>query len=118
MWRLTHRIREQARSHICVVFQQVMQLHKLQRQLVPWVQVDQRLALLVLLAHAHRAGQVYRQYRQAFGNQLIKQTLSSGPFSKKNQVDIYETPFDNLHVITATAECTGRFGRDPGGPRP
>ncbi|MFP5340491.1 MAG: ParA family protein, partial [Gammaproteobacteria bacterium] len=25
-------------------------------------------------------------------------------FSKKNQVDIYETPFDNLHVITATAE--------------
>ena len=35
---------------------------------------------------------------------FFKQTLSSGPFSKKNQVDIYETPFDNLHVITATAE--------------
>jgi chromosome partitioning protein len=35
---------------------------------------------------------------------FFKQTLSSGPFSKKNQVDIYETPFDNLHVVTATAE--------------
>ena len=35
---------------------------------------------------------------------FFKQTLSSGPFSKKNKVDIYETPFDNLHVITATAE--------------
>src|SRR3546814_17241663 len=37
---------------------------------------------------------------------FFKQTLSSGPFSKKNKVDIYETPFDNLHVITATAELT------------
>jgi len=36
--------------------------------------------------------------------EFFKQTLSSGPFSKKNRVDIYETPFDNLHVITATAE--------------
>ena len=35
---------------------------------------------------------------------FFKQSLSSGPFSKKNQVDIYETPFDNLHVVTATAE--------------
>ncbi|HEK1683887.1 TPA: ParA family protein [Pseudomonas putida] len=35
---------------------------------------------------------------------FFKQSLSSGPFSKKNKVDIYETPFDNLHVITATAE--------------
>jgi chromosome partitioning protein len=35
---------------------------------------------------------------------FFKQTLSSGPFAKKNQVDIYETPFDNLHVVTATAE--------------
>ena len=35
---------------------------------------------------------------------FFKQTLSSGPFSKKSQVDIYETPFDNLHVVTATAE--------------
>jgi chromosome partitioning protein len=35
---------------------------------------------------------------------FFKQSLSSGPFSKKNKVDIYETPFDNLHVVTATAE--------------
>ncbi|UVE18290.1 ParA family protein [Pseudomonas sp. LS44] len=35
---------------------------------------------------------------------FFKQTLSSGPFAKKGKVDIYETPFDNLHVITATAE--------------
>src|SRR5690606_31501175 len=35
---------------------------------------------------------------------FFKQTLASGPFSKKGRVDIYETPFDNLHVITATAE--------------
>ena len=45
---------------------------------------------------------------------FFKQTLSSGPFSKKNKVDIYETPFDNLHVITATAELaryTGNTGK-------
>ncbi|OEC36660.1 chromosome partitioning protein [Pseudomonas cuatrocienegasensis] len=36
--------------------------------------------------------------------EFFKQTLASGPFGKKNQVDIYETPFDNLHVVTATAE--------------
>ena len=35
---------------------------------------------------------------------FFKNTLSSGPFSKKNHVDIYETPFDNLHVVTATGE--------------
>ena len=35
---------------------------------------------------------------------FFKQTLSSGPFAKKGKVDIYETPFDNLHVVTATAE--------------
>lgn len=35
---------------------------------------------------------------------FFKQTLSSGPFAKKGKVDIYETPFDNLHLITATAE--------------
>ena len=35
---------------------------------------------------------------------FFKQSLSSGPFSKKNRVDIYETPFDNLHVVTATPE--------------
>lgn len=44
------------------------------------------------------------------GNQLpvgiadfFKQMLSAG-LSKKGRVDIYETPFDNLHVVTATAE--------------
>ena len=35
---------------------------------------------------------------------FFKQTLSSGPFAKKGKVDIYETPFGNLHVVTATAE--------------
>lgn len=35
---------------------------------------------------------------------FFKQTLASGPFAKKGKVDIYETPFDNLHVATATAE--------------
>lgn len=34
---------------------------------------------------------------------FFKQTLSTG-FGKKNHVDIYETPYDNLHVVTATAE--------------
>ncbi|MFS2157729.1 ParA family protein [Pseudomonas sp. Pseusp122] len=34
---------------------------------------------------------------------FFKQTLSAG-FGKKNHVDIYETPYDNLHVVTATAE--------------
>lgn len=36
--------------------------------------------------------------------EFFKQTLSSAPFARKNQVDIYETPYDNLHVVTATAE--------------
>jgi chromosome partitioning protein len=35
---------------------------------------------------------------------FFKQSLSSGPFGRKGKVDIYETPFDNLHVVTATAE--------------
>ncbi len=36
--------------------------------------------------------------------EFFKGTLFSGPFTKKGGVDIYETPFDNLHVVTATAE--------------
>ncbi|MBX8511094.1 ParA family protein [Pseudomonas cichorii] len=36
--------------------------------------------------------------------EFFKQTLSSAPFGRKNHVDIYETPYDNLHVVTATAE--------------
>ncbi|GIZ12802.1 ParA family protein [Pseudomonas sp. NCCP-436] len=35
---------------------------------------------------------------------FFRQTLSSGPFGRKGRVDIYETPFDNLHLVTATAE--------------
>lgn len=35
---------------------------------------------------------------------FFKQILSSGPFARKGSVDVYETPFENLHVITATAE--------------
>ncbi|MBH9341164.1 ParA family protein [Pseudomonas aeruginosa] len=35
---------------------------------------------------------------------FFKQTLSSGPFSKKGRVDIHETPFDNLHIVTASPE--------------
>ncbi|MCP1604727.1 ParA family protein [Pseudomonas citronellolis] len=35
---------------------------------------------------------------------FFKQSLSSGPFARKGKVDIYETPFENLHVVTATAE--------------
>ncbi|WXL25281.1 ParA family protein [Ectopseudomonas mendocina] len=35
--------------------------------------------------------------------EFFKQTLASTSF-RKNKVDIYETPFDNLHVVTATAE--------------
>ncbi|EPK5019036.1 ParA family protein [Pseudomonas aeruginosa] len=35
---------------------------------------------------------------------FFKQTLSSGPFSKKGRVDIYETPFDNLHIVTSSPE--------------
>lgn len=34
---------------------------------------------------------------------FFKQMLSSG-LTKKGRVDIYETPFDNLHVVTATPE--------------
>ena len=36
--------------------------------------------------------------------EFFKNTLSSGLLTKKNAVDIYETPYDNLHVITATSE--------------
>ncbi|RMN30483.1 ParA protein [Pseudomonas coronafaciens pv. zizaniae] len=36
--------------------------------------------------------------------EFFKNTLAAAPFAKKNHVDIYETPFDNLHVVTATAE--------------
>ncbi|MDZ5604934.1 ParA family protein [Pseudomonas sp. RP23018S] len=35
--------------------------------------------------------------------EFFKQSLCSG-MAKKNKVDIYQTPFDNLHLITATAE--------------
>lgn len=35
---------------------------------------------------------------------FFKQILSSGPASKKGKVDIHETPYDNLHVVTASAE--------------
>ncbi|WP_312932111.1 ParA family protein [Pseudomonas sp.] len=35
--------------------------------------------------------------------EFFKQSLSNG-MAKKNKVDIYQTPFDNLHLITATAE--------------
>ncbi len=34
---------------------------------------------------------------------FFKQVLSSG-LTKKGRVDIYETPFDNLHLVTATPE--------------
>ena len=34
---------------------------------------------------------------------FFKQVLSSG-LTKKGHVDIYETPFDNLHLVTATPE--------------
>jgi len=36
--------------------------------------------------------------------EFFKQTLAVGPFARKGKVDVYETPFDNLHVVTATAE--------------
>jgi chromosome partitioning protein len=36
--------------------------------------------------------------------EFFKQTLTSSPFARTGAVDIYETPFDNLHVVTATAE--------------
>ncbi|WP_263261611.1 ParA family protein [Pseudomonas sp. RIT-PI-S] len=35
---------------------------------------------------------------------FFRNTLASSGFGKKHAVDIYETAFDNLHVITATAE--------------
>jgi chromosome partitioning protein len=36
--------------------------------------------------------------------EFFKQSLSSGLLARKGKVDIYETPFENLHVVTATAE--------------
>nr|MBO2509412.1 cobalamin biosynthesis protein CobQ [Gammaproteobacteria bacterium] len=35
---------------------------------------------------------------------FFRQTLASGPFARKAAVDIYETPYANLHVITASPE--------------
>ncbi len=35
---------------------------------------------------------------------FFKQVLASGPAGKKARPPIFETPFDNLHMITATAE--------------
>ena len=35
---------------------------------------------------------------------FFKHSLSASVGSKKNRVDIYETPYENLHIITATAE--------------
>ena len=37
---------------------------------------------------------------------FFKQTLSSGAATKKNRVDICETPYDNLHLVTASAELS------------
>ncbi|MCY1407235.1 Sporulation initiation inhibitor protein Soj [compost metagenome] len=35
---------------------------------------------------------------------FFRHVLNSGPFSRNGGVQIHETPFDNLHVITANAE--------------
>ena len=35
---------------------------------------------------------------------FFKQTLSSGPTAKKNRAQIFETAFDNLHIIPANGE--------------
>ncbi|WP_426119877.1 ParA family protein [Pseudomonas sp. DSP3-2-2] len=37
---------------------------------------------------------------------FFKQTLSSGPAAKKPRVEISETPYDNLHIVTASAELS------------
>ncbi|MGC1333683.1 ParA family protein [Pseudomonas sp.] len=37
---------------------------------------------------------------------FFKQTLSSGPAAKKGRVHISETPYDNLHLVTASPELT------------
>ena len=52
-----------------------MQFDELLGQLVPRVEMDQRRIGLVGFAHAHRSGQVHRQYRQAFGDQFVKDLL-------------------------------------------
>ena len=36
--------------------------------------------------------------------EFFKQSLASSPFARKGSVDIYATPFDNLHVVTASRE--------------
>ena len=35
---------------------------------------------------------------------FFKQTLAGGPQAKKNKVEVHETPFENLHLVTANAE--------------
>ncbi|SHM58146.1 chromosome partitioning protein [Pseudomonas asturiensis] len=35
---------------------------------------------------------------------FFKQTLSSGPAAKKNRVHIFETIYDNLHIVTSSSE--------------
>ncbi|MGO2451569.1 ParA family protein [Pseudomonas taetrolens] len=42
---------------------------------------------------------------------FFKLTLSSGPASKQNRVNIVETAYDNLHLITASAELSGLQSR-------
>ncbi|MGV8917302.1 MAG: ParA family protein [Pseudomonas sp.] len=37
---------------------------------------------------------------------FFKQTLSTGPTSKKSRVEITRTPYDNLHLVTASAELS------------
>ncbi|MGY4495523.1 chromosome partitioning protein [Pseudomonas sp. TE3610] len=37
---------------------------------------------------------------------FFKQTLSSGPAAKKSRVNITDTPYDNLHLVTASAELS------------
>jgi len=81
------RYREQARSHSSLcwlrrsgVFEQVVQFDELLRQLVPRIEMDQRCAGLVRFAHAHLAGKVNRQHRQAFGDQFVEHLLrQAGP---------------------------------------
>ena len=52
-----------------------VQLDELLAELVLRVQVDQRHARLMRLAHLHRAVQVHRQHRHALGDQLVEHLL-------------------------------------------
>lgn len=36
--------------------------------------------------------------------EFFKSSLTNSPFARKGSVDIYSTPFDNLHVVTASGE--------------